>query len=51
MIGRIRPFMLSYRTDGTEAAIAVNVATAIIAANADAADNVGFCLDFQHRTN
>ncbi|XP_032781855.2 uncharacterized protein LOC116919933 [Daphnia magna] len=48
---RIRPFMLSYRTDGTEAAIAANVPLAIIAAAADAPDNVGFCLDFQHRTN
>lgn len=50
-LARIRPFMLSYRTDGTEAAITANVPLAIIAAAADAPDNVGFCLDFQHRTN
>nr|CAH0107938.1 unnamed protein product [Daphnia galeata] len=46
---RIRPFRITYRTDGTEAAV-VAVPPNIIAADADA-NNVGFCLDFQSRTN
>ncbi|EFX82915.1 hypothetical protein DAPPUDRAFT_240663 [Daphnia pulex] len=45
---RIKPFRIIYQTDATEAAITA-VGT-VIAATADA-NNAGFCLDFQERTN
>ncbi|KAI9559205.1 hypothetical protein GHT06_015994 [Daphnia sinensis] len=44
----IRPFKMTYRTDGTEGAVAANAPTAPIVAIADNA-NTGFCLDFQER--
>lgn len=41
----VRPFRMTYQTDTTEAAVAV-AAPILIAANADALLNTGFCLNY-----
>ncbi|XP_046458991.1 uncharacterized protein LOC124205588 [Daphnia pulex] len=48
---RTRPFRLTYQTDNTEGAVVVNPATGILVPAFGDAGNVGFCLDFQQRTN
>jgi hypothetical protein len=42
----IKPFKLTYRTDGQETAVTENLATNTIRALADVG-NTGFCLDYQ----
>uniref|UniRef100_A0A0P5TBM7 Uncharacterized protein n=1 Tax=Daphnia magna TaxID=35525 RepID=A0A0P5TBM7_9CRUS len=44
----VKPFKITYRTDGTEAAVPLNAPTAPLTATADTG-NTGFCLDFQQR--
>lgn len=43
----MKPFRVTYATDGTESGI---VAPALVLTPADT-NNVGFCLDYQERAN
>lgn len=46
IIAAIKPFKISYRTDGTEGAVVAE--TNILPASGDT-DNAGFCLDYQEK--
>nr|CAH0107939.1 unnamed protein product [Daphnia galeata] len=47
----IKPFKLTYRTDGTEGAVIANPATGNFIPAFGDAGNVGFCLNFHQRAN
>jgi hypothetical protein len=44
----IKPFKLTYRTDGQETAVTEDLTTNTVRALADVG-NTGFCLDYQER--
>ncbi len=44
----IKPFRLTYRTDGQESAVTEDLTTNTVRALADIG-NTGFCLDYQER--